>query len=309
MTAVSTKVQPILVCMTWRGGARFERCLASIAPNLHAFARVILSVTSAEDSPDMMAARAFRDRFPTVEVICTGQELPTMQHQAFWVDYLQRTGALPTDWIYWLAYDDEVRGTGIHNLLNETGSWPLREDTAYFGPWAMRHESAETLWSGDPAEVLESWTSFPVEGPRRLPVMTWIRDQVAQPTYIQMSGSITPFRNFLDVRDKRPRKTGPMRIEMAIAAAGDTKFVEELAEPVSIIYGRSNSDRAAYGNAAHREDVHLVAWLTRYIAQHPGSLPDFMRTLTTPAAQHLARLLRGSQLPVEEWRVRGSVSP
>ena len=309
MTETFTKVQPILVCMTWRGGERFERCLASIAANIQFFTRVVLSVTSADDSQDMAAARAFQARFPKVEVICTGQELPTMKHQAFWVDYLQHTGGLPTDWIFWLAYDDEVRGTGIQSLLDEKGSWPLRADTAYFGPWAMRHETAESLWDGDPDAALESWTSFPVEGPRRLPVMAWIRDQVAQPTYIQMSGSITPFQNFLDVRDKHPRKTGPMRIEMAMASAGHTTFVEEFAEPVSVIYGRSNSDRAAYGSAAHREDAHLIAWLAKYASRHPNSSLDFIRTMTAPVAQHLARSLRGSPLPVEEWRVRGLVSP
>lgn len=104
----------------------------------------------------MRRAKEFQRENPEVEVLCTGRELPTMQHQAFWVDYLQRTGTRPTDWIYWLAYDDEVRSRGIDAITDAHGNWPLTPQTAYFGPWAMRHEQAETLWNGDPQEPLES---------------------------------------------------------------------------------------------------------------------------------------------------------
>ena len=58
-----------------------------------------------------------------MEVICTGEEWPTMQHQTFWVEYLIRSG-LVQDWIYWLAYDDEVRASGIEAIVDEAGSWP-----------------------------------------------------------------------------------------------------------------------------------------------------------------------------------------
>ncbi len=57
---------------------------------------------------------------------------------------------------------------------------------------------------------------------------------------------------------------------MAIAAAPPTTHVEEFPEPVSIIYGRSNSDRASYGRAARKEDAHLAAWLAQYVRRHPA---------------------------------------
>ena len=301
--------KPILVCMSWRGGARFERCLASIARAKEHFSRIVLSVTSAEDSDDMVAALAFRDAHPGIEVICTGMELPTMEHQAFWVEHLQRTGAQPNDWIYWLAYDDEVRSTGIAALVDDSGDWPLEADTVYFGPWAMRHEQPDHLWSGDPSDPLESWTSFPQQGPLRLPVMEWIAEQLRQPTYMQMSGSVCPLANFVDVRDGRPRKRGPMRIEMAVAASGSTTHVAEFNVPVSTIYGRSDSDRATYGKQARKEDLHLMGWLARYTVTRPSQWASLVGLVSRASLQQVTSRMTGRTLPTEEWRVRGTVAP
>ena len=299
---MSAPLQPILVMMSYRGGERLARCLKSIERSQHHFKRVLLSVTSAPDSDDMRQCEAFQSRNPDVEVICTDRELPTMQHQAFWIEYLQQTGAVPTDWIYWLAYDDEVRERGITAITDDDGNWPLGQDTVYFGPWAMRHEQPDALWAGDPNTALESWTSFPAEGPTRLPLMSWITNQLVQPTYMQMSGSVCPFGSFVELRDGRPRKQGPMRIEMAVAASTTTTKVEEFSEPISIIYGRPNSDRASYGNAARREDVHLLAWLGRYCLRHPATTWQLASTV----ARTFSARLRGVKPPQEEWRVRGA---
>lgn len=302
-------LQPILVVMVWRGGPRFERCLASIATSGRHFSRIVLSVTSAPDSDDMQRARAFAEEHRGIEVICTGRELPTMAHQAFWVDHLERTGTRPTDWIYWLAYDDEVRLRGINAIVDADGNWPLRRGTAYFGPWAMRHEQADRPYDGPRDQPLESWTSFPVDGPTRLPVLEWIRQQLVQPTYMQMSGSVCPFESYLAVRDGRPQKTGPMRIEMAVASAPPTTHVEEFVEPVSIIYGRSNSDRASYGKAARKEDVHLAGWLAQYVRRHPADWTGLAAIGGGVASTYATALIRRTGLPTEEWRVRGTVEP
>ncbi|MFM8856997.1 MAG: hypothetical protein ACKOI2_07285 [Actinomycetota bacterium] len=301
--------RPILVCMSWRGGVRFERCLTSIARALPHFDRVVLSITSAPDSDDMRVAEAFRRQYPTVEILCTGRELPTMQHQAFWVSHLEATGAQPSDWVYWLAYDDEVRVRGIERLVDTEGNWPLRSDTVYFGPWAMRHEDPDRLWAGDPGAPLESWTSFQLDGPTRLPLLEWISDQLKQPTYMQMSGSVCPLRNFIDLRDGWPTKHGPMRIEMAVAASPGTRFVEEFGEPISIIYGRSNSDRATYGRQARREDRHLAARLARYCARNPSAMPSLAVIVAEAAGQQARVRLHGAEFPTEEWRVRRTAFP
>lgn len=305
----AAREKPILVMMSWRGGDRLARCLASLPPALRHFSRVVLSITAASDSADMRMAEAFKAAHPIAEVICTGAELPTMDHQAFWVDYLQRTGASPDTWIYWLAYDDEVRARGIEAVVDEHGRWPLRSDTVYFGPWAMRHEDPDRLWSGDPHAVLESWTSFRPEGPLRVPVMHWVAEQLRQPTYMQMSGSLCPLRNFIELRDGRPRKTGPMRIEMAVAAGSRTTHVAELPEPVSIIYGRANSDRASYGSAARAQDAHLVTWLARHAARHPAEIPSLAGILARQSAALVSQRLGSAHPAQEEWRVRGTVTP
>jgi hypothetical protein len=298
------ETQPILVMMSWRGGDRLQRCLNSIAANTDQFKRIVLSITATPDSEDMQIALAFQERHPTVEVLCTNTELPTMQHQAFWVDHLQETGAQPTDWIYWLAYDDELNTAGITAIQASIGSWPLELNTVYFGPWAMRHETPTDLWSGSNNDEMPVWTSFPKGGPTRLPVLTWIRDQLNQPTYMQMSGSLIPFRNYLELRHGKPKKVGPMRIEMATALGRNTQFVEELKEPVSIIYGRSNSDRATYGNAARKEDVHLLAWISRYAAKHPKALTDLVGITTAQISRQWRQKFRGVSPAQEEWRVR-----
>ena len=300
---------PILVCMVWRGGERFARCLTSIHAAHDHFSRIIISVTGPVDGLDMHLAQAAQSEDPRIEVICTQRELPTMQHQAFWIDHLLSTGAKESDWIYWLAYDDEVRRRGIEAITDSTGAWPLEPGTAYFGPWAMRHEQPDTLWSGDASEPLESWTSFPAQGPTRLPVAQWIADQLRQPTYMQMSGSVNPLRSFIDLKDSKPRKQGPMRIEMAIASAPGITAVEEFAEPVSIIYGRSDSDRASYGRAARREDAHLAAWLLRHSASHPSAALPLTQAVARSAALTALSTIGLAKLPAEEWRVRGSAHP
>lgn len=292
--------KPILVCMVWRGGERFARCLASIRRARHHFSRVIISVTGPFDGDDMRLARDAQDEESSIEVICTGVELPTMKHQAFWVTYLQATQTRSNEWIYWLAYDDEVRLSGL-DAITARGSWPLEPGTAYFGPWALRHESPTRLWDGDPAEELESWTSFPKDGPIRLPVAAWITEQLAQPTYMQMSGSVNPLQAFISLKEQHPRKRGPMRIEMAIAAQPCTKTVAEFSEPVSIIYGRSDSDRASYGRAARWEDLHLLGLLVKRGLISRSELTHYLKS----APRSLTALGRRS----EEWRVRGHVRP
>jgi len=173
----------------------------------------------------------------------------------------------------------------------------------------MRHEQPDQLWNGDPPEYLESWTSFPVDGPLRLTVAQWIGDQLRQPTYMQMSGSVNQIRAFTSMRDGWPHKKGPMRIEMAIAAAPHVTHVEEFSEPVSIIYGRSNSDRASYGKEARREDLHLLAWIARHSAAHPEQARMTCASVLTATAAKARALASRMPLAQEEWRVRGRVRP
>jgi hypothetical protein len=302
-------MKPILVVMVWRGGERFTRCLESIEITSHFFSRIVLSITSEEDSADHIAAQEFSRNYDNVEVICTGKELPTMQHQDFWVTHLEESGATPSDWIYWLAYDDQVYQPGMNQLFGaDNTQFELKQDTVYFGPWAMRHEQPDQLWNGTESDPMETWTSFPTQGPLKLSLITWIADQLNQPTYMQMSGSLVPFRNYVELWDGNPKKTGPMRIEMATAAGTETQFVEELPAPISVIYGRSNSDRANYGNEARKEDIHLVRWLTRYAKANPTQWVHVIALVAQQVSTLAKRKVTKSQPPHEEWRVRGTSS-
>jgi hypothetical protein len=126
---------------------------------------------------------------------------------------------------------------------------------------------------------------------------------------MQMSGSVNPLQSFIDLKQMSPHKKAPMRIEMAVAAAPETTFVEEFPEPVSIIYGRSNSDRANYGKQARREDVHLAAWLTRYAMAHPDQAVNVSRALSTAGVSTVRAAFGSGDETKEEWRVRGLVAP
>ncbi len=302
-----TAVKPILVVMVWRGGERFTRCLESIKESAQFFSRIVLSITSEVNSADYKKAQEFCNQYQNVEVICTKKELPTMAHQDFWVTYLEKSGATPQDWIYWLAYDDQVYPPGMTMLFGANSmQFTLEADSVYFGPWAMRHEQPEQLWSGNPHEPMETWTSFPKQGPTKLPVITWIGDQLKQPTYMQMSGSLIPFRNYLELRDGTPKKTGPMRIEMATAAGTKTKFVQELPKPITVIYGRSNSDRANYGKQARKEDSHLMRWLVRYAKANPTQWGSVITLISQQVMALTKRKATKPPAPREEWRVRGT---
>lgn len=313
--AAGAPLQPILVVLVYRGGARFLRALESIGRSEHLFRRIVVSVTGDNEGDDMQAAQAYlREHAEAgtpskVELICSGVELKTMDHQRFWISYLERTGGHPQDWIYWLAYDDQVRPRGIERIVDEHGNWPLEQGTAYFGPWAMRHEQADELFAGPWDEPIESWTSFPVPGPTRLPVAAWIAQQLRQPTYMQMTGSVTSFLSHQRLASTRLRKRGPMRIEMETAADIGNVVVAEFAEPVSIIYGRPNSDRASYGRSARWEDLHLAAWLARYTARHPRSIPYITRGMASVASGYRRVMTGSGSLPEELWVVRGMVDP
>jgi hypothetical protein len=130
-----------------------------------------------------------------------------------------------------------------------------------------------------------------------------------RPTYLQMSGCVAPLGNFLVLRDGRPRKQGPMRIEMAIAACGRTTTIAEFPEPIVRIYGRPNSDRANYGRTARREDLHLAAWLARYTSRHPSALGPLLAGAGAAARDRFSASARTEPKRAEDWVVRSNVEP
>lgn len=130
----SDAIKPILVVLVWRGGERFQRALDSIGEAEKFFSRIVISITSELTSDDLTIADDYVKRMNSAteasraEIICTGRELPTMQHQAFWISYLLNTGARLSDWIYWLAYDDQVSVEGIKQILTKRAIGRSRQE-------------------------------------------------------------------------------------------------------------------------------------------------------------------------------------
>lgn len=312
---MAPSLQPILVVPVYRGGERFERALRSLRPSEQYFRRIVISLNSPQGSPDEDAVARYRgqaeaDGSPSkIEVVQTGTELPWMPHQYFWLDHLERTGVQPDDWVYWFAHDDEVKPSGIAHLIDADGNWPLRQGTCYLGPWAMRHDEPDHLYDGPRDIDLESWTSFPVEGPQELPVAEWIAQQLIKPTYINMSGCITTLRSFQELRRFPIDKPGGMRIEMATAAAPHNVTVAEFPEPVVITYGCAASDRTKYAKVARKDDRHMVAWLANYLARHPSGIAPTAKAAAQVVASYARVLTRRGTLPEEDWRFREMVDP
>ena len=300
-------ITPVLVLPVYRGGPRFLRALASVEAAAPFFRRIIVSSNGPVGNPDYAAAQTFCERVPSAEVLLTGAELPWMDHQYFWLSHLEQTGLTADDWIMWFAHDDELKPSGIAAIVDERGSWPLQQGTCYLGPWAMRHEQGDVLFDGPRDVPLESWTSFPMQGPLRLPVAEWIAQQLEQPTYINMSGCVTTLRAFQALRAFPIRKPGGMRIEMATAAAPHHRYVAEFQEPVVITYGRPNSDRTQYARVARRDDRHMVMWLLAYLTRHPeGAIPT-ARAAAKVLRDYARVLTRRGSLPEEDWRYRETV--
>ena len=309
MPETAKPLQPILVLPVYRGGDRFCRALTSIPPAAHHFSRILISVNGADGSPDDLAAREVAAQLPNAEVITTGEELIWVTHQYFWMRHLERTGVRSGDWIYWFAHDDELKPSGIQHIVDERGNWPLRQGTIYMGPWAMRHEGADNLFRGPTDVPLESWTSFPIAGPLRLPVTEWIAQQLEQPTYINMSGSVATYAMYQAMRDFRIKKPGGTRIEMVAAAAPHHTFIEEFTEPVIISYGRPNSARTQFDDIARKDDLHLIAWLGVYLAKHPSAVAPLVRAGSSIVRSYARRMAGRGGLPAEDWRFREVVGP
>lgn len=303
-------LQPVLVLPVYRGGLKFERALDSVLASEQFFRRIIVSLNGPHDSVDVERATRYTQAHDSkVELITTGEELPWMEHQYFWLGHLERTGEDGSTWAYWFAHDDQIRPRGIEALVDAHGNWPLNPKTIYLGPWGMRYDPLGSMYEGSPGAPLESWTSFPVAGPKRLKVAEWIAQQFEQPTYINMSGCVTQLSSFQALRAFPYAKPGGMRIEMATAAAPNNVAVEEFQEPVVITYTSKGSDRTTYTEVARKDDRHMLVWLANYIARHPTGVVPTLRAALTLARSRM-RVLVGRGEPIQEdWRYRETVAP
>ena len=303
-------LQPTLVLPVYRGGRKFERALRSLRSSERFFRRVVVSLNSPADSPDLETLGQYQDHGPTkIEVVHTHDELPWMAHQYFWLDYLEKTGEGPTDWLLWFAHDDQLRLRGLQAVTDSNYSWHLNEGVIYLGPWGMRYDPPGGLYDGPADAPLESWTSFPLAGPLRLPVGEWIAQQLEQPTYINMSGCVTQLASFQAMRRFPVAKPGGMRIEMATAAAPNNLYVEELAEPVVTTHTSPSTDRTTYASVARKDDAHMVAWLANYLARHPSAIPSSARAATTLTSRALRQVTGRGGSVAEDWRTRQTLAP
>lgn len=307
---MTAPLQPVLVMPVFRGGEKFRRALASVREAEHHFRRIIVSLNAPHRAPEEQIIAEYKAAGDSkIEVIQTGEELPWIPHQFFWLSHLEATGERSDDWVMWFAHDDELRPRGITNLTDDHGNWPLEDKTIYLGPWGMRYDPLGELFAGDRNAPLESWTSFPIDGPLRTSVADWIANQLTQPTYINMSSCVTKLVSFQQLRDFPYRKPGGMRIEMATAAAPSNEFVEEFCEPLVITYTSKGSDRTNYASVARKDDAHLVAWLANYLAHHPNDAGSLAKAALSIGGQRISQILKRSDPVAEDWRYRATVEP
>jgi hypothetical protein len=201
----------------------------------------------------------------------------------------------------WLGHDDELNPTGLEDVCTD-GRWPLPAETMMLGPWVVRHESIDALYQGSESQQDEVWTCFPDPLIGTLPAIDWVCDQLIRPTYLNLTGGIFPFSSLLAILDFWHRKTANMRAEMTLATAPGTHFISEFPEPVVIVYGRADSDRATIpARHARSDDRHLVLWLARYVSHDPRAMGRFIKTLAHLASLRGRVALGRASLPAEEW--------
>ena len=297
--------RPLLVVPVYRGGPRFERCLTSLFHAHEFFSGLLLSINGPTDSLDLTAAQKFQELsdFP-VEILNTGVELTSMNHIRYWATHLRKNKVSLDQHVMWLGHDDELDPVGLAQSC-PGGVWPLRNNTMILGPWKLRHESVDTLYEIPLDEKLETWTCFPDSTQLPMKSMNWACDQLAHPTYINLTGGVFPFRSLLSIIDFTPRKVSAMRMEMTLATALGSSYITELPEAITIVYGRADSDRATTPRKdALSDDRNLLLWLSKFAAVTPGSRKRFAQTMLHIAMLRGKIVLGRAQSPGEEWVVR-----
>ena len=302
---VSMDLRPILVVPVYKGGERFTRCLASIEKAEQYFSAVLLSINSDPGSADLIQARDFQDRSGIhVQVINTTFELNSMSHCRFWSKYLQDCKIPESKHLMWLGHDDELDTKGLADICH-AGDWSLSPDTMYLGPWKLRHEPAQGLYVIPDDENLETWTCFPKQERKPLGAMKWACDQLFHPTYLNLTGGVFPLSSMLEIVRFRVKKISGMRLEMTLATAPGSLWITEFREPITIVCGRSDSDRATIPRAeAISDDRRLLIWLIRFAFVNPSARFQLTKTLVGMGVLRIKVLLGLTQLPGEDWVVR-----
>ena len=305
LSGLATDPRPVLLIPVYRGGERFERCLSSLTCAPEYFSAVVLSMNSPRESADHLLALEFQAsaKLPVV-VLNTGTELTSMDHSRFWANEL-RTQFLPeTTQLMWLGHDDELDPEGLA-ISCPGGSWPIRESTMLLGPWKLRHESVGELYRVPEDEQLEVWTCFPDQQSKPQTAIDWVCDQLLHPTYLNLTGGVFPFAGVLDIVDHRIRKQSGMRMEMTLATTRGSRYITELPEPVTIVYGRADSDRATIPAVhARADDRQLMKWLTRYASFTPTAKVRLAATVAKLTTLRARVAIGKASLPAEDWVVR-----
>ena len=302
---IASDSRPVLVVPVFQGGARFERCLQSLIHAGDYFSALVLSVNGPASSDDLTKSKGFKEasKIP-VQIFNSGVELNSMDHTRFWANMLRKQGLPPSTHLMWLGHDDELYEEGLKDSCPD-GNWALRSDTMVLGPWKMRHESVETLYEIPSNEILETWTCFPDSNGIPDTSMGWVCDQLIHPTYLNLTGGIFTFESLLKIVDFKYRKVSGMRMEMTLATAVGTKYISELPSPITVVYGRADSDRATIpSHDARSDDKRLIVWLTWHAFRTPGSLLRFLVGFTRLGHQRLKVISGREKMPKEDWVIR-----
>ncbi len=305
LSGLSTDPRPVLLIPVYRGGERFERCLRSLACARDYFSTVVLSMNSEHGSVDFTRASEFQQNanLPVV-VLSTRTELTSMDHTRFWADQLRSRHLPESTHLMWLGHDDELNPDGLA-ISCPDGHWPLREGTMLLGPWKLRHESVGELYQPPADEQLETWTCFPDQQAKPQTAIDWVCDQLLHPTYLNLTGGVFTFASVLDIIDYRIRKQSGMRMEMTLTTTRGALLITELSEPITIVYGRADSDRATIPSMhARADDRHLLRWLTRYATFTPRAKTRLATTVAKLATLRARVAIGKASMPAEDWVVR-----
>jgi hypothetical protein len=137
MTGISSR--PVLLVVTYHGGAFFRECIESIKPCISYFCSCIISINGSEPGEDLQSAYQIALLLNTT-IFATGKELSAVEHSNLLQSQLHNL-LNPLQHIFILCHDDLLLYDSFRRL--ERNCWLRADSSLALGSYAVFHEAGD----------------------------------------------------------------------------------------------------------------------------------------------------------------------